>query len=134
MFIVLFGLFLRIVSIKSAILTSTHFIVSTDIQTNWQGGRDYCSFNFNTDLASILNQDQQDEIKLMIEQMGGNTDFWIGANDIASETNFVWIDGQLIVETYENWGNNEPNNFGGNENCVQVGSSTQIWNDVMCST
>ncbi|MEZ4801040.1 MAG: HYR domain-containing protein, partial [Flavobacteriales bacterium] len=40
-----------------------------------------------------------------------NVDAWIGFNDIASEGNFVWTNGEPVV--YTNWQGGQPNNNGG---------------------
>ena len=45
----------------------------------------------------------------------GNANTWIGLNDIATETTFVWEHGD--THTYRNWGPNEPGG-GTGENCV----------------
>ena len=41
---------------------------------------------------------------------------WVGLNDIAEEGEFVWTDSS--TKTYANFQDNEPNNQGGNEDCV----------------
>lgn len=51
--------------------------------------------------------------------LGGHT--WVGLNDIAEEGEFVWTDGS--TKTYANFQNNEPNNYGGNEDCVSLHSN-----------
>lgn len=43
----------------------------------------------------------------------GNT-YWTGYNDVASEGNFAWANGE--ASSYTRWGSGEPNNDGGN-NC-----------------
>jgi hypothetical protein len=49
---------------------------------------------------------------------------WIGANDQASEGTFVWAGGpeagQNISGIYANWFAGEPNDAGGNEDCVVI--------------
>jgi hypothetical protein len=51
---------------------------------------------------------------------------WIGLNDIEEEGNFVWPCGDPLV--YTNWFPGQPNNFNGNQNCVEILNNGQ-WND-----
>lgn len=57
---------------------------------------------------------------------------YIGLNDIDSENDFVWQDGSSL--NFSSWieETNEPNNAGGNEDCVQLFPST-FWNDINCN-
>jgi hypothetical protein len=56
---------------------------------------------------------------------------WIGLSDRAMEGTFVWsIDGAVAV--YTAWSNGEPNNSGGNENCVVETTANGTWNDTNC--
>ena len=36
--------------------------------------------------------------------------------------------------SYANWVKGEPNNDGGNEDCVVYGTNYRGWNDISCST
>ncbi len=60
----------------------------------------------------------------------------LGATDISNEGTWVWNSGATWSFTY--WQSNEPNNAGGNENCLHMrGSGTDsatryTWNDAMC--
>ena len=59
---------------------------------------------------------------------------WIGAKRIGS--NFQWTDGTSF--DFENWNTGEPNNQGGEENCIEVDSDPgkdwhDRWNDVPCT-
>jgi Lectin C-type domain len=58
---------------------------------------------------------------------------WIGLSDITSEGNFTWVDNTTF--NFNDWNNGEPNNFGGNENCVQVkyNGTEWMWNDINCN-
>ena len=63
-----------------------------------------------------------------VRQPGG---FWIGINDIEAEGVYVAEpDGERVSVT--NWRAGEPNNVGGNEDCVMVDGSTGQWNDGNC--
>ncbi|MCA9514038.1 MAG: C-type lectin domain-containing protein [Myxococcales bacterium] len=56
---------------------------------------------------------------------------WIGLNDRETEGRFVWSDGTAVGFT--GWSNGEPNDAGGNEDCVQLTPwSGGLWNDLDC--
>ena len=46
--------------------------------------------------------------------------FWIGLSTLSttSSLSFVWSDGSPV--SYTNWNSGEPNNFYGQENCVEM--------------
>ncbi|TRY77121.1 hypothetical protein TCAL_05677 [Tigriopus californicus] len=56
--------------------------------------------------------------------------FWLGATDIGNEGLFTWSDGTPMVFT--RWNRKEPNNHNGNEHCVEVRTSSRVWNDSSC--
>ena len=61
-----------------------------------------------------------------------NEGVWLGLNRHGSS--FRWYDGTSAG--YQIWGNGEPNNRGGNENCAQMykgGGNAGKWNDHQCS-
>lgn len=45
-------------------------------------------------------------------------------------TVYRWTDGSAV--DYVNWGDNEPNNFHGSEDCVELVVGNGKWNDVNC--
>ena len=55
---------------------------------------------------------------------------WIGLNDRDQEDHFVNSDG--CPRPYKRWVKGEPNNHGGNEDCVQMWFPTG-WNDNQCN-
>jgi hypothetical protein len=77
-------------------------------------------------LVSITDLSENDWIRTQFGAVSGvSNDFWLGYNDVLSEGNFVWSNGE--VTNYENWNTGEPNNSG-NEDYVQM-TSTGRWND-----
>ncbi|XP_076825440.1 C-type lectin domain family 4 member M-like [Clavelina lepadiformis] len=54
---------------------------------------------------------------------------WAGLSDIESEGNYVWVDG---VQGSYYWRSGEPNNAGGNEDCVNFAENGYL-NDNECS-
>ena len=66
---------------------------------------------------------------------------WLGLErDKNKSKSFHWIDNTPLEGGFKNWFYNEPNNQGGNEDCVHMygkraGNSTRLgkWNDYPCS-
>ncbi|XP_015204489.2 hepatic lectin-like [Lepisosteus oculatus] len=56
---------------------------------------------------------------------------WIGLNDTAKEGTWVWVDGTNLTVSF--WHAGEPNNSGGQENCVELLTTLAKWNDLPCS-
>lgn len=54
---------------------------------------------------------------------------WLGLNDIASEGAYVWVSGD--TSTFRNWDSTQPDNSGGDEDCVQMWFEGG-WNDAWC--
>ena len=56
---------------------------------------------------------------------------WIGLHrDSSNNSRWQWIDGSLAV--YLNFDSNEPNNWKGTEDCVEMRPSRK-WNDLNCN-
>ncbi len=92
---------------------------------NWTLARDYCVAQ-GARLANIANSTQNLSLQTVIPA-GGSA--WIGANDIAVEGSWVWLnEGQLV---YSNWRSGEPNNSG-NEDCARFREWDGLWNDWKC--
>ncbi len=83
-------------------------------------------------LISIQTPEENNCIVSSLVNLGLNTVndvIWIGLNDEAVEGTFVWYDQSPVV--YTNWAAGEPNNSGGNEDCVQI-YPDGMWNDLPC--
>ena len=57
--------------------------------------------------------------------------FWIGASDLMVENEWRWLNSDRPLD-YANWPPGEPNNSGGNENCVEI--KVTAWNDCPCAS
>ena len=58
--------------------------------------------------------------KKLIQKLSMNNWFWIGANDIASEGNWVWLNGERASSLELIWESGQPNNHRGQQDCVVV--------------
>lgn len=99
--------------------------------SGWATAEHYCT-DRGYHLAKITSLGEHAFIRA---NAGGysNTDMWIGANDAASEGNYVWDDGSTPV--YTNWASGQPNG-GTSENCVMMhgaGGADGKWHDQTCA-
>ena len=78
-------------------------------------------------LASV--QSASENARLVTAAAGNRV--WIGGTDAASEGTWKWSSTGTPL-SYTNWNSKEPNDWGGNEDCVEVNSSGK-WNDCNCA-
>ncbi len=71
------------------------------------------------------------EENAFVHGMAGENTIWLGANDLETEGNFVWVTGEEF--TYVNWRDGQPDNANGNEHYVHMNTYsvdyTGTWND-----
>lgn len=85
---------------------------------------------FGGNLISVQSAAENNSLMTALNNQGyAGQVIWIGFSDAASEGNFIWYDGAPV--NYTNWNVGEPNNAGGNENCVQI-YPNGTWNDLDC--
>lgn len=89
----------------------------------WQAAVDECR---SRDLVSVTVDDVAENARLAA-RIGDVV--WLGLNDRSVEGTFVWESGS--ASTFENWDANEPNNFGGGEDCAAMRGDA-LWNDAPC--
>ena len=97
---------------------------------DYQESTDFCN-TAGSSLAAVRSAGKLD----LIREVSGGDDRWIGLDDIAEETTFVWqIDGSNMTEEEKEaiFPSNEPNDMRGNEDCVQFRRHTQKMNDKSC--
>lgn len=61
-----------------------------------------------------------------------NQKYWLGAADHLKEGDWRWMNDLSKVQ-YSGWHPNEPNNYGGNEDCALI-SMAHSWNDGTCKS
>ncbi|CAB4017967.1 Hypothetical predicted protein [Paramuricea clavata] len=101
------------------------FFVSQD---KWDNARSTC-LGQGGDLA--LPTRQTNALISKFARNGGSRQTWVGIFR-RYEKRFINVEGRDQV--YTNWNSGEPNNSGGNENCVVMYTNTARWNDASCSS
>ena len=86
---------------------------------SWRGSQRHCE-NWGGNLAVYGVQSLENRKILMKNLSINNTSFWIGAHDIASEGNWIWINGERASSSELIWENGQPQPQNSNEDCAGV--------------
>ncbi|XP_067261126.1 C-type lectin domain family 4 member G-like [Chanodichthys erythropterus] len=102
-------------------------LFKSDEEKSWSDSRQYCR-DRGADLVIINTEEKQKSISSFIKER-----VWIGLSDIENEGNMTWVDNSTLNHGF--WYEEEPNNAGGNEDCVELMpvNTIQNWNDLPCS-
>lgn len=95
-----------------------------DTATSWIDARTECRA-WGGDLAEIT---APEENELLAEAAPGSV--WIGANDLQDEGEMSWSGGELVE--YATWAPGQPDDFQGQEDCVERRVPDGLWNDTPC--
>ncbi|XP_059473353.1 ladderlectin-like [Neocloeon triangulifer] len=116
--------------------TGKYFLSSEGETANWFMAWKLCKLN-GLNLATPDNKQKNDDLKALIANIEGT--IWFSGTDLGSESDFYWAtSGQKIdYNDYARYNNSsqEPNNAGGNENCLHYNSflrDQRGWNDFGC--
>jgi len=68
--------------------------------------------------AEIRTEEDSEKLLPFLEALvGESAGFWIGLADIDEENSFMWQSTAQLLETFDNWGSNQPDGESA-ENCV----------------
>ncbi|CAL1295968.1 unnamed protein product [Larinioides sclopetarius] len=98
---------------------------------SWHRAKEYCE-NRESSLASIHSDDEIGFLLRLIYDSRSTTGnrVWIGLNSF-NRGSFAWTDYSPVDFTY--WNENEPNNHGNQEKCVNMYIGNGLWNDENCN-
>ncbi|XP_060558401.1 macrophage mannose receptor 1-like [Ruditapes philippinarum] len=97
---------------------------------SWYDANTYC-MGQQSNLASIHSQDEHSFLlTMMTKSQSKSFAYWLGLNSL-NDNGFKWTD-QTAVD-FDFWSPNEPNNYFGSEQCVEMIKSYGLWNDDHCS-
>jgi Lectin C-type domain len=97
---------------------------------SWSEARTTCA-GFGGDLSILYSRAEHVALLADLEALGFTIELWLGASDIDSEGDWVWIDGTPLPAPYSDWKSGEPNNDNG-EDCLEMQGSSGVWNDDDC--
>ncbi|KAI7810858.1 putative C-type lectin domain family 4 member E [Triplophysa rosa] len=103
------------------------YFISSE-EKSWSDSRRFCRSR-GGDLVIINTEEEQKYISSIV-----NENVWIGLSDAEKERNMKWVDNTPLNKGF--WDDGEPNDYSGNENCVEIIHTKPIlsnWNDFACS-
>ena len=83
-------------------------------------------------ILKLKNKNNNSEIWRAVNSY--TRDFWVGISDLQSEGSYRFEDGQPATNLMFSWGSGEPNDYGGNEDCVHFSRHFHGLNDGICHT
>jgi hypothetical protein len=97
----------------------------------WDVARTTCTA-LGGDLLVLDDDVEQAAVIAFTEPMPTGVGGWFfGLSDQVTEGTFVWPDGS--APSFTAWGEGEPNDAGGLEDCAELGFETGLWNDLPCT-
>ena len=104
-----------------------------EITPKWEDARAVCQ-GLGGDFVVITSAEENDFVyKLAMEQENVPEGIaWIGLRKNTEDSKWYWVDGTPLKGNFESWGEGEPNNLGGNENCGHFFREPTKWNDAKC--
>ncbi|XP_055060106.2 uncharacterized protein [Misgurnus anguillicaudatus] len=106
---------------------SSWYYISSE-EKSWSESRQFCR-DRGGDLIIINTEEEQRYISSIATDI-----VWIGLSDIAEEGKMKWVDNTPLIKGF--WVENEPNNYFGREDCVELNPSKPVlnnWNDLPCT-
>uniref|UniRef100_A0A8C2IMD3 Si:ch73-343l4.8 n=1 Tax=Cyprinus carpio TaxID=7962 RepID=A0A8C2IMD3_CYPCA len=101
--------------------------MSTELKS-WSDSRQYCR-DRGADLLIINTEEKQRLVSTLFKET-----VWIGLSDREQEGNMKWVDNSPLKQGF--WESNEPNDAGGNEDCIELNPAKSVlnnWNDIPCT-
>ncbi|KAA0721794.1 L-selectin CD62 antigen-like family member L [Triplophysa tibetana] len=99
-----------------------------DDKKTWTESRQFCR-DRGGDLLVINSVEEQRYISSVFQE-----GVWIGLSDIDNEGVMKWVDNSALTKQF--WGQGEPNDDRGKEDCVELSPkkpNEKNWNDIPCS-
>ena len=112
------------------------YMFCANIELDWWEARDFC-YDRGYHLLTINSSYESIWADAVSDSFASGGRWWFGMNDLDSEGNWVWENGDPV--TYQNWHSGEPNNvwwgypYYQREDCAQFNRWGDLtWNDEPC--
>ncbi|MCK6506592.1 hypothetical protein L6R53_25000 [Myxococcota bacterium] len=109
--------------------TDAHVYLYCTTALAWEDAQDACLAR-GYDLVALSSEEEQLAVSDLAYALYASS-WWSGFNDIESEGDWAWSNGEPV--TWTDWASGEPNDSSG-EDCAQFLWSGYQWNDAACTT
>ncbi|XP_067048419.1 versican core protein-like [Acropora muricata] len=102
--------------------------------SSWIAARTICQ-NLGADLVVIKSEEENQFVSNLLRKSGSDRG-WIGIERNTRDKNLYWVDGSPAYRsnnTYTNWGDHQPNNHENKQDCGEMATKENKWNDRRCS-
>jgi hypothetical protein len=99
------------------------------ISAGWEEAQNLCTRLEGYDLIKIIGNSERDWVTSTSISLGDD-DWWIGLSDRVTEGVYQWTDSTVNVQDF--YGNGQPDDWQGKEDCVEWHNATDAWNDQRC--
>ena len=99
-------------------LGEKYYFLETTEKLNWYAAQHFCR-RMGAHLASIESEEELNAISSYLKSINHQGWFWLSGNNLANESKFYWL-GTGKEMGYTCWSPGQPDNAGGNENCVHL--------------
>ncbi|XP_013880211.1 galactose-specific lectin nattectin [Austrofundulus limnaeus] len=100
-------------------------------ERDWYDSEHFCN-SMGASLESLETQGESTFVKELVYRSAGyNKPAWVGGSDAVKEGFWFWSNGTPF--TFKDWGPGEPDNNGGNENCMMINTNGDFVSDAPCS-
>ncbi|XP_062577476.1 perlucin-like [Saccostrea cucullata] len=102
------------------------------MSADWNEASQFCHTQ-NSRLAEIDNAREDNFLVQHLKDYGRSANFWVGGTDVIIEGDWIWSLSQTPIHHYTHWDPREPNDLGGDENCMEMRQEYgYMWNDMSC--
>jgi len=122
-------------------LDPKHGYMFCSARKTWAQARDACAAQQML-LAAVESQAENQELARALAALTAESEVYIGANDQASEGDWVWDGGSafwkgdatgMATAAFVAWASSSPDNYGNNEDCAILNPGAANWADRSCA-
>ena len=106
------------------------------INRNWTSAQENCKKHggYLTELGTVEEFNfMRNTLREIAPTSCYDINWYLGASDVGQEGKFIWMHSKTDIGSFLVWESGEPNNYGGDEDCMAAGSLNDYrLNDLYC--